>query len=77
MIPVDLSSILLLTVFINEVDNDQATQAVDIALTYIQKNPNLGMSIQLTKVEGNRTDSKKFLDTSMDYDKLENLQKFH
>ncbi|XP_037037565.1 ionotropic receptor 25a [Bradysia coprophila] len=49
--------------FINEVDNDQATQAIDIALTYIQKNPNLGMSIQLTKVEGNRTDSKKFLDT--------------
>lgn len=58
-------------------DNDQATQAVDIALTYIQKNPNLGMSIQLTKVEGNRTDSKKFLDTSMDYDTLENLQKFN
>lgn len=56
---------MIFTVFINEVDNDQATQAVDIALTYIQKNPNLGMSIQLTKVEGNRTDSKKFLDSSM------------
>lgn len=48
-------------------DNDQATQAVDIALTYIQKNPNLGMSIQLNRVEGNRTESKKFLDSSMKF----------
>lgn len=50
--------------FINEVDNDQATQAVDIALTYIKKNPNLGLSVQVLSVEGNRTDSKKFLENS-------------
>lgn len=54
----------ILQVFINEVDNDQATQAVDIALTYIKKNPNLGLSVQVLSVEGNRTDSKKFLENS-------------
>lgn len=52
-------------VFINEADNDQASQAVDIALTYIKKNPGLGMSVQLMNVEGNRTDSRKFLESSM------------
>lgn len=54
----------LFTVFLNEMDNDQASQAVEIAIAYINKNPNLGLSVQLTTVEGNRTDSKKFLDSS-------------
>lgn len=49
--------------FVNEVDNDQAAQAIEIALTYIKKNPNLGLSVQVISVEGNRTDSKKFLET--------------
>lgn len=52
-------------VFINEAENDQAAQALDIALTYIKKNPSLGMSVQLITVEGNRTDSRKFLENSM------------
>lgn len=52
-------------VFINEADNDPASQAVDIALTYIKKNPSLGMSVQILTVEGNRTDSRKFLESSM------------
>lgn len=50
--------------FVNEVDNDQAVQAVEVALMYIKKNPSLGLSVQLISVEGNRTDSKKFLENS-------------
>lgn len=49
--------------FTNEVDNDQATQAVEIALNYIKKNPSLGLSVKLTTVEGNRTESKKYLES--------------
>lgn len=45
-------------------DNDQASQAVEIALAYIKKNPSLGLSVQMVSVDGNRTDSKKFLDES-------------
>lgn len=51
-------------VFINEVNNEQATQAVEIALTYIKKNPNLGLSVQIVSVEGNRTESRTFLEAS-------------
>lgn len=51
-------------VFINEVDNDPASQAVEIVLNYIKKNPSLGLSVQLMTIEGNRTDSKKFLENS-------------
>lgn len=50
--------------FVNEVDNDPAAQAVEIVLNYIKKNPSLGLSVQLLPVEGNRTDSKKFLENS-------------
>lgn len=49
-------------VFINEVGNDVAQKAVDVALTYISKNQNLGLSVDLTVVEGNRTDSKGLLE---------------
>lgn len=51
-------------VFVNEVDNDPASQAVEIVLNYIKKNPSLGLSVQLLPIEGNRTDSKKFLENS-------------
>lgn len=50
--------------FVNEVDNDPASQAVEIVLNYIKKNPSLGLSVQLLPIEGNRTDSKKFLENS-------------
>lgn len=50
--------------FVNEVDNDPATQAVEIVTNYIKKNPSLGISVNLLTVEGNRTDSKKFLENS-------------
>lgn len=51
-------------VFINEVDNDQATEALEVALAYIKKTPGLSLSVDVTRVEGNRTDSKNFLDAS-------------
>lgn len=51
-------------VFVNEVDNDPASQAVEIVMNYIKKNPALGLSVQIMPIEGNRTDSKKFLENS-------------
>lgn len=54
-------------VFINEADNEQAAQAVDIVLTFIKKNPGLGLSVKLMTVDGNRTDSRKFLENSKQY----------
>lgn len=51
-------------VFVNEVDNDQASEAFDVALSYIKKNPNLGVSVDVIQAQGNRTDSKVFLDSS-------------
>lgn len=56
--------IFISQVFINEVDNDPASQAVEIVMNYIKKNPSLGVSVQLMPIEGNRTDSKKFLENS-------------
>ena len=51
-------------VFINEVGNDAAARSVDVAMAYIRKNPNLGLSVELISVEGNRTDSKGLLESS-------------
>lgn len=49
----------------NEVDNDAATKAVDVALDYIRKSPNLGLTVDvIAQIDGNRTDSKKFLEAS-------------
>lgn len=50
-------------VFVNEVGNDLAQVAVDVALNYIRKNPSLGLSVELLTVEGNRTDSKGLLES--------------
>ncbi|XP_001660418.2 ionotropic receptor 25a [Aedes aegypti] len=49
--------------FVNEVGNDLAQVAVDVALNYIRKNPSLGLSVELLTVEGNRTDSKGLLES--------------
>ncbi|XP_038112926.1 ionotropic receptor 25a isoform X7 [Culex quinquefasciatus] len=49
--------------FVNEVGNDLAQVAVDVALNYIRKNPSLGLSVELLSVEGNRTDSKGLLES--------------
>lgn len=51
------------TVFLNEVDNDQATQAIETVKQYALKNP-LGFTLNIMTVEGNRTDSKNFLEAS-------------
>lgn len=48
--------------FINEVDNDAATKALDVAISFLRKNPSYGISVQVTAVEGNRTDSKGLLE---------------
>lgn len=50
-------------VFINEVGNDVAQKAVDVAVNYIKKNPDLGLSVEVMAVEGNRTDSKGLLES--------------
>lgn len=55
---------IFLKVYVNEVGNDIAAKAVDTAITYVKKNTNLGISISVTSVEGNRTDSKPFLEAS-------------
>ncbi|XP_055372265.1 ionotropic receptor 25a [Condylostylus longicornis] len=48
--------------FVNEVDNDVASKALEVALTYVKKNPRFGVSVQVFYVEGNRTDSKNLLE---------------
>lgn len=50
--------------YINEVGNDVASKAVNIALNYVKKNPGLGLSVDMVTVEGNRTDSKGMLESS-------------
>lgn len=55
----------------NEVDNDPAAQAVEIVMNYIKKNPSLGLSVQLLPIEGNRTDSKKFLENGKFFSHVE------
>lgn len=50
--------------FINEVGNDVASKAVDIAVNYVKKNPSLGLSVDMVSVDGNRTDSKGMLESS-------------
>lgn len=48
--------------FVNEVGNEVAAKAVDVAVNYIKKNPSLGLSVEVMAVEGNRTDSKGLLE---------------
>lgn len=51
-------------VFINEVGNDVAAKAVEVAANYIKKTPSLGFTVEIVSVEGNRTDSKGLLEQS-------------
>lgn len=50
--------------FINEVGNDVAAKAVEVAANYIKKTPSLGFTVEIVSVEGNRTDSKGLLEQS-------------
>lgn len=54
-------------VFINEVGNDVAAKAVEVAANYIKKTPSLGFTVEIVSVEGNRTDSKGLLEQSKWY----------
>lgn len=53
-----------LIVFINEVDNEPATKAVEVVLTYLKKNPSYGLSVQIESIEANKTDAKILLEAS-------------
>lgn len=57
-------TLIFIAVFVNEASNDQAAQALEIVLTYIKKTPSLGLSVQLMQIDGNRTDSRRFLENS-------------
>lgn len=48
--------------FVNEEGNEIADKAVDVALTYLKKRSKLGVSVDLRRVVGNRTDSSLFLE---------------
>lgn len=50
------------TVFVNEEGNEIADKAVEVALTYIKKSTRLGVSVDLKRVVGNRTESSVFLE---------------
>lgn len=52
-----------ISVFVNEEGNELADKAVDVAMTYLKKNTKLGISVDLRRVVGNRTDSNTFLET--------------
>nr|ALR72535.1 ionotropic receptor IR6 [Colaphellus bowringi] len=49
--------------FVNEEGNEVAEKALDVALTYLKKNNKLGISVDIRKVVGNRTDSNAFLES--------------
>lgn len=55
--------ILLFVVYVNEESNAVADKAVDVAMTYITKNPKLGVQVDIQKVIGNRTDAKGLLES--------------
>nr|XP_040236493.2 ionotropic receptor 25a [Anopheles coluzzii] len=72
LIPIQLASYAIIAImgqttqninilFVNEVDNNLANVAVEVALNYVKKNPQLGLSVDMMYVEGNRTDSKDLL----------------
>ncbi|XP_001356575.4 ionotropic receptor 25a [Drosophila pseudoobscura] len=48
--------------FINEVDNEPASKAVDVVLTYLKKNIRYGLSVQIESIEANKTDAKVLLE---------------
>lgn len=60
---INLSNTFIRLVYVNEVGNDIAAKAVDVAVNYVKKNPNLGLSVEVMSVEGNRSDSKGLLES--------------
>lgn len=48
--------------FVNEEGNEVADKAVEVAMTYLKKNSKLGVTVELRRVVGNRTESSVFLE---------------
>lgn len=53
--------------FINEEGNEVADKAIEVAMTYLKKNSKLGVTIDLRRVLGNRTESTVFLENRKYY----------
>lgn len=53
------------TVFINEVDNDPASKALEVVQTFLRKNSNYGLSLQIDKVEIGQTSAQQDIEKSL------------
>uniref|UniRef100_A0A1B0B7S3 Ionotropic glutamate receptor C-terminal domain-containing protein n=1 Tax=Glossina palpalis gambiensis TaxID=67801 RepID=A0A1B0B7S3_9MUSC len=51
--------------FINEIDNDPASKAVEVVETYLKKNAQYGLTLRIERIEANKTDAKDLLETSV------------
>uniref|UniRef100_A0ABK9MJX4 Ionotropic receptor 25a n=1 Tax=Glossina morsitans morsitans TaxID=37546 RepID=A0ABK9MJX4_GLOMM len=49
--------------FINEIDNDPASKAVEVVETYLKKNAQYGLTLRIERIEANKTDAKDLLET--------------
>nr|CAD7434562.1 unnamed protein product [Timema monikensis] len=48
--------------FVNDIENEVANNAFDVALKYLQRNTDLDIQPDVTRVMGNSTDAREFLD---------------
>lgn len=51
------------SVYVNEEGNTVADKAIDVAMNYIKKTSKLGLSVEMKRVVGNRSDSQNILDS--------------
>lgn len=49
--------------YVNEEGNNVAEKAVDVALTYTNREQKVGVKVNMQKVVGNRTDAKGLLES--------------
>ncbi|XP_066145499.1 ionotropic receptor 25a-like [Euwallacea fornicatus] len=54
---------MIFLVFVNEEGNVVADKAINVVMNYIKKTTKLGLSVDLKRVVGNRTDSQNILDS--------------
>nr|CAD7199712.1 unnamed protein product [Timema douglasi] len=48
--------------FVNDIENEIANNAFDVALKYLQRNTDIDIQPDVTRVTGNSTDAREFLD---------------
>ncbi|CAG2059545.1 unnamed protein product [Timema podura] len=48
--------------FVNDIENEVANNAFDVTLKYLQRNTDLDIQPDVTRVMGNSTDAREFLD---------------